>query len=86
MRVLKYSTKHLVCFEAKDQQNQKHHQIFEKVNDQKPVAIYSVDLNKLHLANEFPQNARQYKYFDEMCEIMTFLHSLKKSPTQSLEQ
>lgn len=86
MRVLKYSTEHLVCFEAKDQQNQIHHQIYEKVNDQKPVAIYSVNLNKLHLANEFPQNAREYKYFDEMCEIMTFLHSLKKFPTQSLEQ
>ena len=86
MRVIKYTTEHLVSYEAKDQQNQTHHQIFEKENPERPIAIYSSEFDKLHLADEFPQNAREYKYFNEMCEIMQLLYSLKKPPTVGFDK
>lgn len=86
MRVLKYSTEHLVCFETKDQKSQSHHQIFEKENQEQPVAIYAHELNKLHLSNSLPLNVREYKYFNEMGEIIRFLYSLPKSPFAEIEK
>ena len=86
MRVIKYTTEHLVSYEAKDLQNQTHHQIFEKENPEKPIAIYSSEFGKLHLAEEFPHNAREYKYFNEMCEVMGFLYSIKPTSTETFEQ
>lgn len=74
MKVLKYSTKHLTCYQAKSLLGQEHYQIFE--ND-KLIAIY-VDINTMHLADDSPVPETSYKYFNELSEIITFLYELEK--------
>lgn len=74
MKVLKYSTEHLTCYQANSLLGQEHYQIFE--ND-KLIAIY-VDINTMHLANDFPVPETSYKYFNELSEIITFLYKLEK--------
>lgn len=80
MQVLKYSTQNLCCYRCCNDLGQKHYQIFEKENEEKPIAIY---VNKKHmkLADEFPQRAQDYKYFNEMCEIV---QTLEAAETENL--
>lgn len=72
MKILKYSTEHLICVREFDQKHQEHYQIFEKENEVKPIAIY-IDKSHMKLADEFPIPERTYKYFKEMCEIVSVL-------------
>ena len=74
MKILKYSTEHLTCYQSKDILGQEHYQIFE--ND-KLIAIY-VNINMMHLADDFPTPETSYKYFNELSEIITFLYELEK--------
>ena len=70
----KYTTEHLICFFAKDEKGQEHYQIFEKENLSEPMAIY-VDRNTMmHLHESFPKPETEYRYFNEMCEIVSMLY------------
>lgn len=80
--VVKYSTEHLICYldnndrgEIYHKIGEIYHKIFEKENMKEPIAIY-VDRTTMHLANRFPQPENRYKYFDEMCEIISVLYDL----------
>ena len=73
--VVKYSTEHLICYLGKNDKGQIYYTIFEKEDMKEPIAIY-VDRKTIHLANRFPQPENQYKYFDEMCEIISVLYDL----------
>ena len=75
MKVIKYSTENLVCLLAKDKLGQEYYNIFEKSKMTEPVAIY-IDKHNMKLSNDIPSNATEYKYFDEMSEIVTFLYNL----------
>lgn len=69
--VVKYETKNLKCFLCKDGKGQLHHQIFEKGNDI-PIIIY-VDRHTMHLSDRFPLVASEYKFYDEVREIIKLL-------------
>ena len=86
MRVIKYTTEHLICIEARDMKNQLHHQIFEKENKETPMAVYSPEFGTLQLIESFPKPESDYIYFNEMCEIIKFLYSLKQTPENTPEQ
>ena len=73
--VVKYSTKHLICYLDKNDRGEIYHKIFEKEDMKEPIAIY-VNRTTMHLANRFPQPENRYKYFDEMCEIVSVLYDL----------
>ena len=81
-----YKTNNLYCILALDMKEQLHYQIFEFQNTSKPVAIYSAQFNKLHLADEFPLNVKEYKYFNEMCEIIQYLYSFRPDSNPTPEQ
>lgn len=68
MNVVKYTTEHLVCYYDAES---KSHQIFEK-KACIPMAIY-IDCQNLKLNELMPEDVTQYKYFDEMKEIITTL-------------
>ena len=74
MKVFKYSTEHLECVWARSEKGQGHYQIYEKENQEKPVAIY-INQRSMQLSNDFPKPERSYKYFKEMCEIVGVLVS-----------
>lgn len=76
MKTLKYSTAHLTCYLAQDLKGQEHYQIFENGKNDKPIAIY-IDCNHMQVANEMPKPETSYKYFDEMCEIVSYLYELE---------
>ena len=89
MRVIKYSTEHLVAIEANDQKGVRHYQIFEKEDynnkkSPKPIALYSK--YSFLLADEFPQDAKSYKYFDEMVEVLSVLRPIINSQNDILEK
>ena len=73
--LLKYTTKHLVCNQAKDSVGNIHYQIFESDNMTKPVCIY-VDKHTMHLADELPLDLNKYKFLDELVEVIQFLYEL----------
>lgn len=73
--LVKYETKHLTCNIAKDEKGNSYHQIWEKENKEKPIALY-VDRQTMHLADEFPSEASDYKYIKEFCEIIKFLYGV----------
>lgn len=73
--LVKYETRHLACNIAKDEKGNSYHQIWEKENKEKPIALY-VDRQTMHLADEFPSEASDYKYIKEFCEIIKFLYGV----------
>ena len=73
--LVKYETKHLTCNIAKDEKGNSYHQIWEKENKEKPIALY-VDRQTMHLTNEFPLEASEYKYIEEFCEIIKLLYDM----------
>ena len=73
--IVKYETEHLTCNIAKDEKGNPYHQIWEKENKEKPIALY-VDQQTMHLANEFPLEASEYKYIKEFCEIIKLLYGV----------
>lgn len=81
MKVIKYTTEHLQCFRCFDKLGQGHYQIYEKENQEKPVAIY-INKTSMKLADNFPKPERNYKYFNEMCEIVGLLVSLENAPIE----
>ena len=70
--IVKYETEHLTCNIAKDEKGNSYHQIWEK---EKLIALY-VDRQTMHLADEFPLEASQYKYIKEFCEIIKLLYDM----------
>ena len=70
--LVKTETEHLVCTRSKDKNGVPYWNIFEKDNKKKPVAIY-VDRHTMHFANELPTDMTQYRFFDEMREIVVEL-------------
>ena len=73
--VVKHETEHLTCNIAKDEKGNSYHQIWEKENKEKPIALY-VDRQTMYLADEFPLEASQYKYIKEFCEIIKLLYDM----------
>ena len=73
--LLKYETEHLTCNMAKDGKGNSYHQIWEKENKEKPIALY-VDRQKMYLADEFPLEVDEYKYIKEFCEIIKLLYDM----------
>lgn len=73
--VVKYETEHLTCNIAKDEKGNSYYQIWEKENKEKPIALY-VDRQTMHLADEFPLEASEYKYIKEFCEIIKLLYDM----------
>lgn len=71
MKVVKYSTEHLVCYETENG-----HQIFEKENPNEPICIY-VNMNVMHLSALIPMPEETYKYFMELGEIIEFLYNME---------
>ena len=76
MKIIKYTTENLKCYRAFDSKGQEHYQIFEKANETKPIMIY-VNKNRMLLSDEFPIQANQYKYFNELCDIVQTLTDLE---------
>ena len=72
MRIIKYSTEHLICYEQHDKKNQKYHGIYEIGNNNEPVALY-VDKNTIYLNDQIPIDVESYKYFSELSEIVATL-------------
>ena len=72
--IVEYETEHLTCNIAKDEKGNPYHQIWEKENKEKPIALY--DRQTMHLANEFPLEASEYKYIKEFCEIIKLLYDM----------
>ena len=72
--IVKYETEHLTCNIAKDEKGNPYHQIWEKENKEK-IALY-IDRQTMHLANEFPLEASEYKYIKEFCEIIKLLYGV----------
>ena len=73
--VVKYETEHLTCNIAEDEKENSYYQIWEKENKEKPIALY-VDRQTMHLADEFPLEASEYKYIKEFCEIIKLLYDM----------
>lgn len=75
MDLVKYTTAHLVCHLVKDNVGNKHYQIFESDNMSKPICIY-VDRSTMHLADELPHDMDNYKFLNELVEVIQFLYEL----------
>lgn len=74
MKLIKFTTKNLVCYHTKDSVGNSHYQIYE-LDKYKPICIY-VDINNIHLADELPLDIRKYKYFKELKELIELLYKL----------
>lgn len=74
--ILKYSTTNLFVVRAKDKKGNRYYQIWERKNEQVPVAIY-VDKSNMKLRDDFPNNIEEYEYFDEIQDIIKFLYDME---------
>lgn len=75
--LIKYNTKNLKCFLCKDAKGQNHYQIFENGDDEVPAVIYA-DKHTIHLnSNKIPMAVSEYKYYEEICEIIKLLTDLE---------
>ena len=75
MRIIKYSTEHLICYEQYDEKNQKYYGIYE-IGNNEPVALY-VDKTSIQLNDQIPTDVESYKYFNELSEIVATLMDLE---------
>lgn len=75
--LIKYETKNLKCFLCKDEKGQNHYQIFENGDDEAPAVIYCGNQRMYLNSNKIPMIASEYKYYDEMCEIIKLLTDLE---------
>ena len=72
MRVVKYSTEHLVCYEV-----EKRNYIYEKEDMENPICIYT-NKTTMELSSKVPEGKEEtYKYFFELGEIVQFLYDLE---------
>lgn len=71
------TTPHFRYILAKDGKGRGYYQVWEREgNNDKPIAMYDGD-RILHLREDFPVPENKYKYFDEMCDIITDIHKMK---------
>ena len=78
MLEIKGSTEHLTFFLTKDEKGKAYYQVWEKGDTcGKPIAMYDGD-KILHLRDDFPVPEKNYKYFDEMCDVISNIYEAKK--------
>ena len=70
-------TEHLRYFLTKDEKGKAYYQIWEKDNNELPIALYD-GLKNLHLQDRFPIKETEYKYFDEFCKVIQDIIDMKK--------
>lgn len=75
MKLIKFTTKNLVCYHTKDGVGNEHYQIYELDKYDKPICIY-VDRKTMHLADELPLDITTYKFFEELKELIDILFKL----------
>lgn len=66
------STKNLECDRREENNGEWQFLIFEK-NAKTPIMALGKDAKLQHLANTMPLLIEDYKYYDEVCEIMAQL-------------
>lgn len=76
MATIMSQTEHLIYFMEKDGKGNKYYQVWEKEDNTKPIALYDGD-KYFHLREDFPTPEENYKYFDEMCEVISDIHNMK---------
>lgn len=69
MKIMKYQTKNLACYYAKDSVGNDHYQIYEIGEYDIPICIY-VDRNTIHLSEKLSEDITTYKFFEELRELI----------------
>ena len=78
MALLKGTSDHFIYNLTRDAKGHPYYQIWEKVNDKTPIALFD-GLRNLHLREDFPIPETSYKYFDELADIIDKIAEMKEN-------
>ena len=70
-------TENLRYFLTKDEKGKAYYQIWEKDNNELPIALFD-GKRWLQLQDRFPKVEKEYRYFDEFCKVIQDITDMKQ--------